>query len=392
MKGRRYYLFGNYCERRALDVERLRNYLDGNGLRKANDVDSADVILFYACGMKEMPTLVLLEEIKGILGQHMKKAYVLGCYPAMVAPKIKHAGLEYVALSELAKMDSFLSMEKGYRSFGMPNTILSTTATELDLDKWDPRLDLPYNKDVFSVTLSEGCSEKCSYCTIRKATGVLRSQAIDAIIQQVKEGLSRGYRKIYFQCENMSSYGRDLGTDLGALLDELAMVKPNFTTFFQDLHPMALVNHFGSITAFMERNNVALIHLPVQSAANSVLKRMNRFYEIHEVEDKFGQIINRHRGIKIGTDIIAGFPTETMDEYHQSYNFMKRYGFDWIYLHAYNDKEGAASVHLTPKISYQEIEKRIKLAYDTIENIACYLNNYRGEVNTHANRCLKYSV
>ena len=126
----------------------------------------------------------------------------------------------------------------------------------------------------------------------------------------------------------------------------------------------------------MEEKKVSLLHLPLQSANQRILDLMNRDYKIADVDNKIEELKMRFPDLRVGVDIITGFPSETEEEFMDSFRFLEKHKFNWIYLHGYNIKVNALANKIEPKIGREIIRNRIKFAFERIPNIACYLNKY----------------
>ena len=300
-----YYYHENMCERRVLDVDRLRDYLHKNNFLEIKNIKEADYVMFCACGMLAIESD---RTIENLVKESKKKSHIIvfGCYPAMCS-KIQYTKkIYYVPLSKTHLLNKILRTSYKIQDVVKPNVSKGKILSQDALTTWDPRLKLPYCSDVFSLIVSEGCSQSCSYCTIRYATGPLKSISINKIIENLKEGLKKGYKVFRFQCENLGVYGEDIDETLGDLLDALSAIEDNFTIDLPDLHPKGFIDYFDSIKKFASKKNVCLLHLPIQSANQRILNLMKRCYNIHEVEDKLINFLNKFPKIKIGTDIIAG--------------------------------------------------------------------------------------
>ena len=371
---KKYHFIQNICERRLLENSLLLMYLTENGL-VSGTLEESDYILFFSCGMKETDSY---NKIENILSHNENgRIIVFGCFPAMCEQKYKERVL-YISLQDINELDILLQAK--IKISNIRDELYTKTGSKLFdmvIKEWDPRLNIPKCRDVFPLIISTGCSQRCSYCTIRNATGNLKSKSIDGIIKKMEEGFQKGYNIFRFQCENLGTYGMDIGLTLGDLLDEMAKIKHPFSIDLPDLHPKGFIENYDQIINFMLKKEVYLTHIPLQSANQRILDLMNRETDLSKFLPYLDQLKKDFPALKIGTDIIAGFPTETDSEYIDSYNFLKKYRFNWAYLHGYNSKPNAPANDIHPQIDGVIIADRVKYAYDRLPNIACYLNNYR---------------
>ncbi len=169
-------LIENLCERRLLEYDRLRRYLDANHIQVHTSGCEAELVLFFACGMKEDDTQLKVSQAL----RCGKAVALIGCAPSMLRIE-KNERLLKVPLQKLSMLDKLLNVMipfdritlSSYSSLSRSNIIRYSDA----IRTWDPRLVTPSCKDVFSVKISDGCSRHCSYCAICRATGNLSSIA-----------------------------------------------------------------------------------------------------------------------------------------------------------------------------------------------------------------------
>jgi tRNA A37 methylthiotransferase MiaB len=208
------------------------------------------------------------------------------------------------------------------------------------------------------VLVAAGCKRQCSYCAIRFATGRLRSKPLDWVLRQFREGLEEGYGKFELVADSIGDYGLDIGTDLGALVRRLLDIREKFTVGIFDLHPSSFLKHFDEIFALCKEGKVHFLSVPVQSGNERILKLMHRPCDVRDLQQKLEQI-RGISGIFMHTSIIAGFPTETTDEFEDTLSFLKAVAFDDTAVHFYSDMPGTKSSTMEGKIDKQTMRGRM---------------------------------
>lgn len=370
------YIYENVCERRVVGYKRLILFFQKNNINITRNIQNVDYVVFFACGMKTDNTK---EFIRAVLDDN-KKIVIYGCAAQML--EIKETGqITLISLYEYDKLNAFFRANIKYQDIDIykgQDSLKEKQYVFTDaLKSWDPRLIMPKCEDVYSITISEGCSNNCSYCAIHFATGQLKSRGVVEIVEEMEEAIAKGYVNFRIQCENSGSYGMDIGSNLGCLLDALGQIEKNYSIDIPDLHPEGFVKNIDSIIRFMEKKNIYLIHLPIQSASQKILAAMNRNYNIKQVEKALDKLLLHFPEIHIGTDIIIGFPGEDDRDFAESFDFLKKYLFNPLYVHGYCDKEGTIANDLGKKVSDAVKENRIRKIYSEFEYVACYLNNYK---------------
>ena len=232
---------------------------------------------------------------------------------------------------------------------------------------------------MYSITISEGCSNNCSYCAIHFATGQLKSRPIQNIIDEMKNAIKNGYKYFRIQCENSGSYGTDIGSSIGDLLNQMSAIHDEFYIDLPDMHPYGFVNNLESILNFINKKKVYLLHLPLQSGSQRILNAMKRNYDIEAVKLCLAQLFHEHPDLRVGTDIIVGFPGEEEIDFLASFELLKSFPFSPIYIHGFCEKEGTSAFDLPNKVDDLTKIHRIKRMYSEFSHAACYLNDYRRE-------------
>lgn len=374
----RIYIEQNVCERRVIGYERLLLFMKKNDIDITRNKDKADFILFFACGMKTDNTKNYIAKVL----ESDTKLIVYGCAAKMLGLK-QTEKLIPIHLYEYDKINEVFRAKIKYQDINIykhKEKLLDKQYTFHNaIEFWDPRLIMPKCDDVYSITISEGCSNNCSYCAIHFATGELKSRKKEEIADEMKSAIASGYKYFRLQCENSGSYGTDIGSNLGELLDELSKIEEDYSIDIPDLHPQGLVENIDSILRFLSKKSVYLIHLPVQSGSQRILDAMNRKYNIDRVEECLHRLYKCFPEVHVGTDIIVGFPGEEDEDFQASFNFIRKFPFVPLYVHGYCDKEGTIANELENKVNDDIICERINLVYAEYDYAACYLNDYRSE-------------
>ena len=382
----------NLCERRLLEYDKLIKYFYANNIQIHSDINQAELLLFFSCGMKEEDTKFKVQQAleSGI------KTVLIGCAPAMLTfPTAKY--IQLIPLQNMSTLDDIFNSQIPYNK--IPDSTYSTlnrydiNTYHKAINTWDPRLFTPSCNDVYSLKISDGCSRNCSYCAICKATGKLISVPIENIISEMEGALRKGFTHFRIQCENLSAYGEDIYVNLGMLLDAMSSIKLSFIIDLPDLHPDGLIRYFSFVTNFVKNKNVYQIHVPIQSGSNNILKKMNRKYNVDELIPKIISLRQISDKPIIGTDVIIGFPGETAHDFEMTCALLESIHFEPLYIHGYCDKQGTLASQMEDKVPAEIIEKRIGMLQSKYPYAASYLNNYyEGSPSKHENHYGKSSV
>jgi len=242
------------------------------------------------------------------------------------------------------------------------------------LKKKFPQVDkfLPIEKISFDITplrnkgrsalipISSGCNNFCSYCIVPFARGPEISRPFDQIISESKEAIKKGFDHLTLVGQNVNSYGSDLSppTLFPYLLNTVANLPGAKLISFVSSNPWDFSNRLISVIA-KNPNIDRLLHLPVQSGDNQILKKMNRNYTAREYINLIKKIRKAVPKIKISTDILIGFPGENQKAFQNTINLCRKIGFHKAYLNKYSPRPGTVSKKLyQDNISQKEKRRR----------------------------------
>ena len=185
------------------------------------------------------------------------------------------------------------------------------------------------------VTIMYGCNNFCSYCIVPYTRGRERSRPSDHILSEVSELARKGYKEITLLGQNVNSYSSDV--DFAGLLRMLNRVEGIQRIRFVTSHPKDL--SVGLIHAMSELEKVCEhIHLPMQSGSSDVLRLMNRGYTYDDYAERVSEMRLIIPGISITSDIIAGFPGETLSDHLRTIETLKEIEFDGIFAFKFSPR------------------------------------------------------
>jgi len=193
---------------------------------------------------------------------------------------------------------------------------------------------LPANKLISIHQISEGCLGQCSFCKTRIAKGKLFSYPKQEILKSIESDLNNGAKEIWLTSQDNASYGLDKGKhELPELLKQILSLKHKFKLRLGMMDPNNVLPIIREmIEIYKDKKMFKFIHIPIQSASNSVLKDMNRFYKIEEAEKIIKEFRKEFSKGVIATDIIVGYPSETQEDHELNLEFIKKYSPDVLNL------------------------------------------------------------
>jgi tRNA-2-methylthio-N6-dimethylallyladenosine synthase len=348
------------CQMNAHDSEKVAGVLLARGYSPVDDPQSADVIFYNTCSIREKAA----QKVFSRLGLHRGPAGagkiigVLGCVAQQEGEEIFERA-PWVSLvcgsASYRKLPDLLAqIESGNRRvMGLDTDTDETFETEVT------RRDNPFRA---YLTIIEGCDKACSYCVVPYTRGPERSRASDSVLREVRELASLGYSEIQLLGQTVNSY-RDptpRSMTFAELLVATAGVPGIRRVRFTTSHP----RDFGQdiVDAIDQHPGVCNhIHLPVQSGSTGMLRRMLRTYTRDAYLEKIAMIRAARRPISISTDIIVGFPGETEEEFAETLSLLDAAQFDGIFSFKFSSRPNTPAQHMHDALTEEEKSSRLAI-------------------------------
>ncbi|QJA06175.1 30S ribosomal protein S12 methylthiotransferase RimO [Thermosulfurimonas marina] len=337
------------CPKNRTDTEKLLARLLEAGVEPVLVPEEADLLVVNTCAFirpavrESIDTILELAEAKRP-GQRLA---VVGCLPARFREE---------ALAHLPEVDLFMGIE-AYRAAGD----LLFRERGLLLRPEGPetaRRILTENPFYAYLKVTEGCRHGCSFCTIPRIRGPLRSRPLKEILREAEGLLAQGVREIILVGQDVSAYGLDQGrAALPELLQALLRIlSPGARLRLLYLHPEGVSPELMELLA-TEEALAPYLDLPVQHAHPEILRRMRRPYRAEDLLRLLEELRRRRPGIGLRTSVIVGFPGEGEEEFAALLSFLSQARFDHLGAFVYWPEEGTPAARLRPRPS-QRIARR----------------------------------
>ncbi|MCK5299749.1 MAG: radical SAM protein, partial [Candidatus Aenigmarchaeota archaeon] len=171
---------------------------------------------------------------------------------------------------------------------------------------------------------SQGCDNSCSYCIVRSAKGHLVSFDPRNILTDIEKSIDDGCAEIWLTSQDCAAYGSDINMSLPALLRKIVLIQGDFKVRIGMMNPKSILPILDDlVVAFKNEKIFKFLHMPVQSGSDKVLKDMNRGYSISEVKKILSKFRKDVKQVSFATDVIAGYPTESDEDYKMTKDFLK---------------------------------------------------------------------
>lgn len=348
------------CQMNELDTEIMAGQLEKRGLIAAPSEESSDILIFNTCSIRDLAE----RKVMGKLGQ-------------VTRGEKKHKLIGVTGCMAMAKKDSLfrkfphLDFVVGTNNITDLGAVLDEALyTRRPVFKTDDRFEenLDYlaakrdSKIKASVSIIRGCDKFCTYCVVPYTRGQEVSRSPDSIIEEVKKLADQGYKEITLLGQNVNSYGKDqpewncLFHDLLYRLDPIAGIK---RIRFMTSHPtditVELMHAIRDLPSVCES-----VHFPIQAGSSRILKKMHRIYTKEQYLEKVRLLREIVPNVALGTDIIVGFPTETEEEFQETYEILKQIRYSVAFIFSYSPRKGTPAIRWKDDIPEEVKEERLK--------------------------------
>jgi len=325
----------------------------------------ADIYVINTCtvtNVSDRKSRQMIRKVKSINPDCIVAA--IGCYAQVAKEELEKIKDVDIILGTVDKKNLLECVENFIKE--------KKTAISEVSDIMKQRQYIDFNEKIYTdktraeIKIQDGCDRFCSYCIIPYARGPVRSRKIDSIIEEAEFIANKGIKEIVITGIHIASYGKDFGKlQLIDLLEELNKIEGIERIRLGSLEPTIITNEF--INRLKNLTKVCdHFHLSLQSGCNETLKRMNRKYTIEQFKKCVEILRANYKNVAITTDVIAGFPGETEEEFNNTYAFLKEIKFSKMHIFKYSRKKGTKAAimpnQIEPTLQENRSSKLIELS------------------------------
>ena len=343
------------CQMNLHQSEVIAGVLAAAGYGIVDSLEEADVVIFNGCMVRQMAEEKVFGRIGAVADEKRKRPVLLGVGGCM--GQIHGEAL----IKRVASID-FVFGSSGHQALpALIEQAQSRRTAELAEPVFDSESAAQRHSAVTGmVTITEGCSNFCTYCIVPYARGPMRSRPRDLILKEVENLCESGYKEVLLLGQNVNSYGTDQPAYDGfaELLTQVAATgirRVRFTTS----HPKDISETIFRV--MKESSNVCHhLHLACQSGSDDILRAMNRKYD----RDHYVSMIELGRDImpdlNISTDLIVGFPGETDADFEATMELIERIRFGTVFVAKYSPRPMTRGAELPDDVSASVKEERLE--------------------------------
>lgn len=358
------------CQMNELDTEIMAGQLQKRGLSPVQDENQADLLIFNTCSIRDLAERKVMGKL-GRMGRGQKRNTLIGVTGCMAMAK----------KDSLFRKFPHLDFVVGTNNITDLGTVLDEVMyTKKQVYKTDDQFEenLDYlvakrdNKIKAFVSIIRGCDKFCTYCVVPYTRGSEVSRPPENIVEECQKLVDQGYKEITLLGQNVNSYGKDkpewncLFHDLLYKLDKIpGMERIRFMTS----HPIDITKEL--MVAIRDLPSLCeFVHFPIQAGSSRILKKMHRIYTKEQYLEKVALLREIVPNVSLGTDIIVGFPTETEEEFQETYDIFKQIRYSLAFIYAYSPRKGTPAMRWKDDIPEEVKQDRLQRLLDLQQEIS----------------------
>ncbi len=347
------------CAKNLVDTEVMLGIMRANGIELTNNPAEADILVVNTCAFitsakeESITTILNLSDYKE--SGRCRSLIVAGCLGQRYGRELLDEMPEADAIIGTGAwdriMEAITETLRGHR-------VMLIGEKEIIYDAKTPRIRTTPDYTAY-IKISEGCNNRCSFCSIPLIRGKQISRKIEDICDEAEMLAERGVREINLIAQDTTNYGRDIygKPQLVELLRELVKIKKIRWIRILYSYPQHFTDELIELIA-SEPKICKYVDLPLQHADNNVLKRMHRPDTRESVEALLKKIREKIPGVSIRSTFIVGFPGETEEEFENLKNFIKEQRLDKVGIFVYSREEDTPAYNMENQILEEVAQER----------------------------------
>ena len=356
MRNNSYYFLNLGCPKNQVDGDKFRGALQSLGFAESDSPSDVDFIIVNTCAFIEQARLETIGEIAELseFKDNGTRLVAVGCYPVLHDMKKEIPSVD--ATFRFNQLDDFIQYIAPDSKACFDNNSVRRIVGEM-----------PYAY----LVLSDGCDNRCSYCSIPSIRGKYYSRPVDDILREAEYLALNGVKELVLVAQDTMVYGQDIksGIDIVSLCDRLAEVDEIEWLRIMYAHPA----HLDEVLLDRLFSNSKVCHyldMPVQHISRLILDSMRRHHGPEQVRKLINHLRNIDKNISLRTTLMVGFPGETDDDFRQLLEFVEEAQFDYLGAFIYSSEENTKAATLPSAVDSELARERYELLYEIAENIS----------------------
>ncbi len=369
----KFYIYNLGCKVNSYESNVMKDNLINNGF-VYSDVDDADIVIINSCTVTNTADNKTMKLIRHVRNNYDVILVVVGCFIqakkddlSLVPGDILLGNVNKSIISDY--INRFLVDKKRIEDI---HDVSSIDFETMRLNNYD-------HTRAF-IKIQDGCNNFCSYCIIPYTRGNVRSKRREDVLSEAKDLVLNGHKEIVLTGIHTGNYGAEFDNyDFACLLSDLVKIEGLERLRISSIE-ITEINE--RVIDVIKNNNILVdhMHIPLQSGSDSILKAMNRKYDMKYFFDKIDVLRKIRPDISITTDVIVGFPGETDELFLETVDSIKKIGFSKLHVFPYSRRSGTVGDSMDNQVDECIKKKRVRILLDLSKNLELnYMNKFVGK-------------
>lgn len=361
------------CKVNSYESNFMKEALVKNGFSFCNLNEKCDILILNTCTVTDTSDKKSLKEVRRLKREN-PNAILVVCGCSVQNDKTKYDNLGINILMGNINKSNIVSIIEKYLDDKTPVEYVAKTR---DLPFENMEVDISDHTRAY-IKIEDGCDNFCSYCIIPFVRGKKRSKDFSLVLREVQHLANNGYKEIVLTGIDTGGYESN-GKDLTDLIHEMSKIN-GIERIRQSSIEITQINE-KFINELKNNNKICdHIHIPLQSGSDSILKLMNRKYDLKYFFDKIDMIRSVRPDISITTDVIVGFPGETEEMFLETMETCKNINFSKIHAFPYSERKGTKASMMDGKVPESVKHERVKKLLELSEKLEkSYYDKFKGK-------------
>lgn len=333
------------CRANQYDTEAVLGLLSSASVEVVDDATDADYAIFNSCSVTSAAEADLRSDVRRAARLNPSiRSVVMGCAPGVVERN--------ETISPLATLPSVASLVVG--------ADVGAVGAALGLNAGNVARPVMQTGSRALLRIQDGCDEHCTFCVATTARGFNRSRPVQDVIDEAI-ALADAHPEIVLTGIHIGTYGSDIGSSLGGLLERLVAETDSVRFRLTSIEATEVDEKLSALLTTDSRRVAPHLHAPLQSGSNRILKRMGRhWYDAASYSNAVTRLINARDVFALSGDVICGFPGETDQDHAETVALLKALPFTSLHVFPYSPRPGTAALNLRGGVAQSVVSRRSK--------------------------------
>ncbi len=363
------------CKVNTYESDVMRDIFVNNGYTEAINSEPADVVVINTCTVTNTADSKSLKVIRGAIKKNPGCILIVtGCFSQVNSEALQNLDGVSIILGNYNKSNLIKYIETYKKEQKQIIDIFKIDEVDFECMQLNN-----FSKTRAFVKIEDGCENFCTYCIIPYSRGKVRSKKREDVLNEITALVHNGHSEVVLTGIHTGHYGADLENyTFAQLLEEICLIDGLERLRISSIEITELDDDFLKV---LENNPkiVDHLHIPLQSGCDKTLKAMNRKYDMNYFINKVNQIRAIRPEISLSTDLIAGFPGETEEDFSETKANLQKIEFTKIHVFPFSLRKGTKAEELPDHLSESAKKERVHQILEISKELEIkYMEKYIG--------------